>query len=190
MPDVHVGLYKGIVRDNDDKTRCGRVLIQIPGVTEREWASVVMPGSPYNNGIFAVPAIGAEVLVGFLNGDIHSPVVFGSFVPPLVNGSSRTEFETADLPKVTRLENDDWVIMLGKKGTDHPYLAIYSRENDEEDESNRALKRTSIVMDLESGAMEITAPVSLKLKSKGVLRLEANAVEINDRVVSQTEDPI
>jgi hypothetical protein len=190
MPDVHVGLYKGIVLTNNDTQRRGRVQIAIPGLTEREWADVVMLGSPYNNGAFAVPTQGAEVLVGFLNGDIHSPVVFGGFVPPVIAGSSRVLLDTDVLPKITRFENDDWVLMMGKKGTDYPYISIYSRENDETDATNRETKRMSFIMDLESGAVEINSPVSLKIKSKGVLKLEGSAVKINDRVVSQTEDPI
>lgn len=49
-----------------------------PGMNITAWARVAMPFAGSGNGAYALPAIGDEVVVAFLNGEIDSPLVLGS----------------------------------------------------------------------------------------------------------------
>jgi hypothetical protein len=76
-------LWWGLVTNNQDPSKRGRVKANVPGFTkESTWMEPVgMPGSGGGkHGMWAVPKVGATVLVGFVLGDIDSPIYFSG--PP------------------------------------------------------------------------------------------------------------
>jgi uncharacterized protein involved in type VI secretion and phage assembly len=88
------GKYRGIVIDNVDPENRGRISVQVADVTQltpSTWAEACVPiaGGPTPAGIYAVPAIGANVWVEFEQGDLRYPIWTGCFwgsladVPPL-----------------------------------------------------------------------------------------------------------
>ncbi|MCF2149258.1 VgrG-related protein [Desmonostoc muscorum LEGE 12446] len=73
-------LLVGIVTDNKDPEKWGRVKVKFPTLTEEhasDWARVVAVGAGPNRGFDCLPEINDEVLVGFEHGDIHRPYVIG-----------------------------------------------------------------------------------------------------------------
>jgi uncharacterized protein involved in type VI secretion and phage assembly len=71
----------GVVTDNKDPQRLGRVKLKFPFLSEQDttwWAPVVMLGAGNRRGWFFIPEINDEVLVVFEHGDIGRPVVIGS----------------------------------------------------------------------------------------------------------------
>ncbi|NJN20021.1 MAG: VgrG-related protein [Leptolyngbya sp. RL_3_1] len=73
-------LMVGIVTDNVDPKKWGRVRVKLPALTEEHttyWARVVGVGAGSNRGFDCLPEINDEVLVGFEQGDIHRPYVIG-----------------------------------------------------------------------------------------------------------------
>ncbi|MDF5711990.1 MAG: VgrG-related protein [Nostoc sp. S4] len=73
-------LLIGIVTDNQDPLKLGRVKVWFPALTEEhtsDWARVVAVGAGSNRGFDCLPEINDEVLVGFEHGDIHRPYVIG-----------------------------------------------------------------------------------------------------------------
>ena len=84
------GLVIGIVTDNNDPEKQGRVKVQYPWLSAdhaSDWARVVVPGGGPERGMAFLPEINDEVLVGFELGDIHYPYVLGGLwngkdVPP------------------------------------------------------------------------------------------------------------
>lgn len=97
------GKYRGIVADNNDPLRLGRVRCRVPeilGLTIfTDWATVSggsYGGSP-NSGFFAPPDIGAAVFVEFESGDVNRPLVVGTWwgqptgTPPETPGLARTD---------------------------------------------------------------------------------------------------
>ncbi|MBW4673504.1 MAG: VgrG-related protein [Desmonostoc geniculatum HA4340-LM1] len=73
-------LLVGIVTDNKDPQKWGRVKVKFPTLTEEhasDWARVVAVGAGINRGFDCLPEINDEVLVGFEHGDIHRPYVIG-----------------------------------------------------------------------------------------------------------------
>ncbi|MEH2306467.1 VgrG-related protein [Nostoc sp.] len=73
-------LLVGIVTDNKDPEKMGRVKVKFPTLTEEhtsDWARVVAVGAGPNRGFDCLPEVNDEVLVGFEHGDIHRPYVIG-----------------------------------------------------------------------------------------------------------------
>jgi uncharacterized protein involved in type VI secretion and phage assembly len=71
----------GLVTDNKDPDKLGRVKVKLPTITESEttwWAPVVSAGAGKNRGWFFLPEVDDEVLVLFEHGDINHPVVIGA----------------------------------------------------------------------------------------------------------------
>lgn len=184
QPFKDYGLHTGQVIDNNDPLKQGRVQVVVPGILESGmWADVCMPGSPFANGMFVVPAVGGQVLVQFLDGDREVPVVMGGVAPPVVAGGSRSAMETTQLAKTITLENDDWVIMLGKSGTSTPYLDIKSRPNGNGDQCR-------IVIDFDQQIAEVSIPQSISLKTPGLLDLDGRLSQIRGRAVQEGNKPI
>ncbi|PZV13989.1 MAG: type IV secretion protein Rhs [Pseudanabaena sp.] len=70
----------GIVTDNNDPDKWGRVKVKFPTLTEEHssnWARVVSAGAGANRGFDCLPEVNDEVLVAFEHGDIHRPYVIG-----------------------------------------------------------------------------------------------------------------
>jgi len=71
----------GIVTDNKDPQKLGRVKVKIPVLLTEEttrWCPVVMLGAGKNRGWFFLPEQDDEVLVLFEHGDIDRPIVIGA----------------------------------------------------------------------------------------------------------------
>lgn len=71
----------GIVTDNKDPDKLGRVKVKLPTLSEQDttcWCPIVMMGAGKNRGWFFIPEKDDEVLVMFEHGDINCPVVVGS----------------------------------------------------------------------------------------------------------------
>ncbi|MEH2126313.1 VgrG-related protein [Nostoc sp.] len=91
-------LLVGIVTDNKDPEKMGRVKVKFPTLTEdhtSDWARVVAVGAGQNRGFDCLPEVNDEVLVGFEHGDIHRPYVIGGVwngkdAPPEKVGDSVT----------------------------------------------------------------------------------------------------
>jgi uncharacterized protein involved in type VI secretion and phage assembly len=71
----------GIVTDNKDPSKLGRVKVKIPVLSMNDttwWAPLVMIGASKNRGWFFIPEVDDEVLILFEHGDADRPVVVGS----------------------------------------------------------------------------------------------------------------
>lgn len=98
----YFGKYRGTVVSNLDPQNRGRLLVSVPdvlGLAPSTWALPCVPLAGMQNGIFALPIIGAGVWVEFEQGDPDFPIWVGCFwgsgaevptmaraVPPLVPG--------------------------------------------------------------------------------------------------------
>lgn len=75
----------GIVTDNRDPQKLGRVKVKLPVLSERDtttWAPIIMMGAGKNRGWFFIPEVDDEVLVMFEHGDIDHPIVVGALWNP------------------------------------------------------------------------------------------------------------
>ncbi len=82
IPVCH-DLKKARVTDIEDPDKLGRIKVKFPwmnkdGETESPWIQVSRPYISEKGGIFFLPEIGSEVLVGFESGNMERPYVYGS----------------------------------------------------------------------------------------------------------------
>lgn len=100
------GKFRGMVMSNVDPMQRGRLLVQVPDVTQlgpASWAEACFPGGGLQYGMIAIPMIGSGVWVEFEQGEIDHPIWTGSFLgnpaefpalarmtPPAVPGLSMT----------------------------------------------------------------------------------------------------
>ena len=83
IDEKRYGKYRGIVTDNKDPQKRGRLKLLIPSVLadqESDWALPCLPyGGAAQQGMFMVPDIDAQVWVEFEEGDIDRPIWVGTF---------------------------------------------------------------------------------------------------------------
>lgn len=83
IDEKRYGKYRGIVSDNKDPQKRGRLKVFIPSVLadqDTDWALPCLPyGGAAQQGMFMVPEVDAQVWVEFEEGDIHRPIWVGTF---------------------------------------------------------------------------------------------------------------
>jgi uncharacterized protein involved in type VI secretion and phage assembly len=82
------GVCTGLVEDNDDPRKEGRVKVRFPwldNATVSDWCRVIQPYAGNGFGAVFVPERQCEVLVAFVHGDMNEPVVIGG----LYNGQDK-----------------------------------------------------------------------------------------------------
>jgi uncharacterized protein involved in type VI secretion and phage assembly len=76
------GKYRGMVLNNIDPMQMGRIMVQVPDVSNvlpSTWALPCVPFAGIQNGFFVTPAIGSGVWVEFEHGDPDYPIWTGGF---------------------------------------------------------------------------------------------------------------
>src|SRR5688572_22808447 len=192
------GLASAEVVDNRDPDGLGRVRVRFPwyGPSDASyWARVASPMAMASRGVFFLPEVGDEVLVGFEHGDAAHPFVLGSLwngasKPPEANGNGRNEqrlirtranselrFIDGDKPSLElkladgkKLSMDDAGITL-KDGSGNA-LTI-------ETQSGAISIKCSGALKLEASSVSIQAKASLELKATGTLSINGTLVKIN-----------
>lgn len=74
------GLVSAVVSDSRDPRDLGRVKVTFPWLASdftSAWARTVSPGGGDRRGLWTIPEVGDEVLVGFADGDLDHPYVLG-----------------------------------------------------------------------------------------------------------------
>lgn len=74
------GLTIGLVTNVEDPLKQGRVKLRFPWLSdelESDWVSVVSHLAGDDRGIYFMPEVGDEMVVGFIHADFNHPVVLG-----------------------------------------------------------------------------------------------------------------
>ena len=83
IDEKRFGKYRGIVTDNKDPQKRGRMKLHVPSVLadqDTDWALPCLPYGGFDQqGMFMIPQVGAQVWVEFEEGDIHRPIWVGTF---------------------------------------------------------------------------------------------------------------
>lgn len=84
MADVNkfFGKYRGIVINNVDPLQTGRLMVQVPDVSNilpSTWAMPCLPFAGIQSGFYAVPAIGSPVWIEYEQGNPDYPIWVGCF---------------------------------------------------------------------------------------------------------------
>lgn len=180
-PYREFGLFAGLVTDDVDPLKQGRVKVRVPGYLDpATWAQVLLLGSPFGRGVFCVPLTGQQVLVGFLQGDYAQPIVLGTFASPSTEAGYRADKDAALTKGMVTVENENFILALGQPGTNTPYAAICTRDE----------PTMMITLDIDQRAIEIQGPTSVCIKSQGHVKIDSPLITLGNRRVQRNGKPI
>lgn len=127
----------GVVTDNKDPSKLGRVKVKIPILSQNDasfWVPIIMLGAGKNRGWFFIPEVDDEVLVMFEQGDMNRPLVVGALwggkdKPPDKNsgGNPRRVIKSREGSKLTLDDEKMKIILEDAKG--HAKITFDSNEN-------------------------------------------------------------
>ncbi len=109
LPGIE-GVHSAVVKKLDgDPANENRVLVELPwmeGATKELWARMSLPYATSEAGIFFLPEVGDEVVVGFVNCDPCHPIILGSLhskkvVQPLENDAKNNTKSITTREKLT-----------------------------------------------------------------------------------------
>lgn len=78
----HYGKFRGTVLNNIDPLQTGRIMVQVPDVSNilpSTWAMPCVPFGGIQSGFYAVPDIGSGVWIEFEQGDSDYPIWVGCY---------------------------------------------------------------------------------------------------------------
>ena len=162
------GVVIGIVTNNNDPDRLGRVKVRFPwlsGSTESHWARVATPMAGNDRGLYFLPEVDDEVLVLFERGDVRFPFVIGA----LWNGEDQAPAGNSDGKNSLR-------VIKSRSGH---LIRFDDSENAQKIEIIDATTSNRIVIDATTDTVTITADKNIVLEApQGDIRLKARQVAI------------
>jgi uncharacterized protein involved in type VI secretion and phage assembly len=189
------GVAAGIVIDNEDIKKLGRVKLKFPWLSddnESNWARVATLMSGAERGSFFLPEVGDEVLVAFDHGNIDCPYVIGMLwnsaaVPPQDNGDGENNIrtfksrsghqltfdDTADKTKLELVSGGLHTILLDDASSG-PIVEITSAGGNSIKMDDNAKTITiesggnSILIDATANAVSIESAVQLSIKATSI----------------------
>lgn len=177
----YVGLYMGVVINNKDPEKLGRVRARIPGITETSpWAFPLgWPGAgARKRGSFSPPPEGAEVGVFFHQGDIDHPHYLCGHPGRGEAPDEVDESTPEDAVKVHVHETERWRFTFDER----PEKALLQLRD----------KKTGDVVEIDGAALgvRIKATSALVLECVGAVDIRGANVTINGRQVAKNTKPI
>jgi uncharacterized protein involved in type VI secretion and phage assembly len=162
------GVVIGIVTNNNDPDRLGRVKLRFPwlsGSTESDWARVATPMAGNGRGLYFLPEVDDEVLVLFERGDVRFPFVIGA----LWNGKDQAPAGNSDGTNALR-------VIKSRSGH---LIRFDDSEKAPKIEIIDASSGNRIVIDTSADTVTITAGKNIVLEApQGDIRLNAKQVLI------------
>ena len=195
--EIH-GLAVGVVTNNEDPDGLARIRVRLTWQAEGEesfWARIVTPMAMADKGMFFLPEVGDEVLVGFERGDMSHPYIIGSVwngqnTPPETNADGNNDVRLIRTRSETELrffDGDKPSVELKLK--DGKHLLMDDQGVILEDDQGNVLKietgsgaitiESSSKLNLKSQTISIEAGASMDIKASGTLTLKGAMVQIN-----------
>jgi uncharacterized protein involved in type VI secretion and phage assembly len=167
----------GLVTNNQDPDGMGRVKVNFPWLSDADesfWARVVSPMAGKERGIYFLPEVDDEVLVGFEHGDIRFPYVIGALwngkdAPPETNGDGKNNV------RVIKSRSGHVIRLTDEDGKEKIEIIDKSEKN-------------SIAIDTANNEITITSEKDIVLSAtKGAIKLDAKNIEIKSSADSKFE---
>lgn len=171
------GVVVGIVTNNKDTEKLGRVKIKIPrlsGEDESNWARVISFMAGKERGAFFLPEIDDEVLVAFEYGDINMPYVIGS----LWNGK--------DVPPENNSDGKNNIRMIRSR-SGH-VITLDDSDGSEQIKIMDKTQKNMIIIDAKNNTISITSDKDIELSApNGKVTIEAMDIEIKSTASTKIE---
>jgi uncharacterized protein involved in type VI secretion and phage assembly len=177
-------LVIGIVTDNADPDKLGRVKVKYPTLpdnVESGWARVVRGASGAERGAIALPHVNDEVVVGFENGDVRKPFVLGTVFngvdkpgADLVKAASSL---AARFPRDIDVATKGAVIMAADKG-----MTVTASQGPIEITASKEMKLVaskggppSAITIETAGQIKMTGKMGVEIAASGPLKITSQA---------------
>ena len=188
------GVCSGLVEDNDDPEREGRVRVRFPwfdDTTLSDWCRVMQPYAGSGFGATFVPETGSEVLVAFVHGDMNEPVVIGGLYNGLDKPPAYREGTTQDV-KMIRTPAGHAVRLDDSAGARAIELQTAGGHDVVLDDQNRKITIRSsgghsLVLDDNGSRIELAAAGGagkLTIEASGKITLQGTIVTVTAQQVS------
>lgn len=162
-----LGVVVGIVVNNKDPEKLGRIKVKIPRLSDDEesnWARIVSFMAGKERGAFFLPEIDDEVLVAFEYGDINMPYIIGS----LWNGVDKPPEDNS---------NGENNIRIIKSRSGH-VIKLDDKDGNEKIEIIDKTGKNMIVVDSKENVISITSDKDIKLSApNGKISLAAKEIQ-------------
>jgi len=174
------GIVLGIVTNNQDPERVGRVKIKFPWLTDSDesyWARVATLMAGKDRGAFFLPEVGDEVLVAFDHGDINYPYVIGALwngvdTPPETNADGKNnirKIKSRSGHEIIFDDNDEQkkekIVIHTKAG--HTII-LDDSAGEEKIEIKDKTGNNSIMIDSVQNAITISSQMKLSIKAQDI----------------------
>ncbi|HEX8146420.1 MAG TPA: phage baseplate assembly protein V [Pyrinomonadaceae bacterium] len=190
------GVVVGVVTNNQDPEKMGRVKLQFPWLNqtdESNWARVATMMAGKDRGTWFLPEVGDEVLVAFEHGDVQFPYVIGS----LWNGVDTPPRDNADgknSERVIKSRSGHELIFGDEDGKEKVEIKTKAGHQILLDDASGSEKITltdksgsnKIELDSAAGSVAVTGDMKLSIKAQQIeitadttLTLKGQQVEIS-----------
>ena len=127
----------GLVTDNKDPDKLGRVKVKFPVISEKDtswWSPIIMLGAGKNRGWFFIPEVDDEVLCIFEHGDLERPLILGGLwngkdKPPDKNPGSNPRRVIKSRQGSKIIFDDDQMKLIIEDGTGKGRITFDSNAN-------------------------------------------------------------
>lgn len=176
--DKMYGITLGIVTNTEDPKNLGRVKVQLllrdTSDNETDWIRVAVPFAGSAMGAYFIPDVDDEVLVGFINGDIHKPFVISGLwnaqnKPPVDNEGGK------NLTKMIKTKSGIEIILEDSEDGESSLVDIKSpkglhvtlNDKDEKVEVSDKGGKNGVKIDAKGGQIEVNADKKITVKTGG-----------------------
>ncbi len=195
------GLFVGLVTDNTDPEKMGRVKVKFPTIaddSESSWARVVSVGAGKDRGFLVVPEINDEVLVGFEGDDFNAPYVLGGLWngqdavpnPAAVDNGAVVirEFKTysGHILRFTDKSGSEKIEIIDKTGSNKIVIDTSTKDISITCDGNANVTAQKDVVIKASGNVTVTATkdvslsgMNVSVEGKGAVKLSAPQIELS-----------
>lgn len=180
------GKYRGFVTDNADPNQLARVRLRVPallGSAETGWALPCLPcGGLAGQGLFSVPAVGAQVWVEFEGGNLDFPIWSGTFwqqpgdAPSAVQDQPTSQLWRSGKGHLLLLEDKDDAETVALQHAGGAALTLDAAGNTELTDSHGA--RLTLNAENEQAVLEDANGNVLTLSSQGATLEDGNGNRI------------
>jgi uncharacterized protein involved in type VI secretion and phage assembly len=177
--DKFLGVMVGIVTNNQDPDKLGRVRVKFPWLSddhESWWARIAVPMAGSGRGVYYLPEPDDEVLVAFEHGDVRFPYVLGALwngvdKPPASNDDGKNNIRvvhsrSGHLIRLDDSSGDEKVEFIDKTGGNS--ITIKSSDNSITITCTGKLKLHA------DAGVEITSNADVKVQANSMMSLEAS----------------
>jgi phage baseplate assembly protein V len=173
------GVTVGLVTNNKDPDGMGRVKLRLPWLAdqfETDWARVASPMAGKARGIYMLPEVDDEVLVGFEHGRLESPFVLGALwngqeKPPESNSDGKNDrrsltSRSGHVIRLTDTAGEERIEILDKSGKNS--LVLDTKSN-----TVTVTADADVVIRATQGMLVLSGEKGVELSSKGGVKISA-----------------